>query len=290
MGQRAKEKVAVASEFMSKSPEYTKSHIARALEFSRSSFYHKPTLDRKDETLAEKIREEHKTDDTLGHKSLAPLVGAGKNRTRRVMLKYEIAARPRKRKYIYPGKTSTVFPNLANNEEISFNRLVVFSDIFQFRLADGCLVYGCFALLKSTRQVLSLVFSYTMEADLVAATISRIDFLDLGEALWHTDQGKQFGSFEVILQLIEKGFIASMSRAGTPTDNPFAERFVGTFKHAVVRRRKYQTLGEFLDAAEIWTNFYNTRRPHQGIGLLSPNKKAAELGLPDVPFISSLTV
>lgn len=290
MGQRAKEKVAVAKKLMSKSPKYTKSKIARAFEFNRGSFYHKSTLDQKDEILAERIHEEHKTDDTLGHKSLAPLVGAGKNRTRRVMLKYTIVARPRKRKYVYPGKTGTVFPNLANDVEISFNRLVVFSDIFQFRLADGCLVYGCFALLKSTRQVLSLVFSYTMEADLVAAAINRTDFLDLADALWHSDQGKQFGSFEVILQLIEKGFIASMSRAGTPTDNPFAERFVGTFKHAVVRRRKYQTLGEFLDAAEVWINFYNTRRPHQGIGLLSPNKKAAELGLPDVPLITNLTV
>jgi putative transposase len=90
--------------------------------------------------------------------------------------------------------------------------------------------------------------------------------------------------------LAAKGFIASMSRAGTPTDNPFAERFVGTFKHSVVRRRKYDTLGEFLDAAEEWINFYNGRRPHQGIGLLSPNQKAALLGLPDVPRLCDLTV
>ena len=141
MGERAKEKVAVANKLILKSPQYNKSQIARALDFNRGSFYHKSSLDPKDEILVEKIKAEHGTDDTLGHKSLADLIGAGKNRTRRVMKKYDIVARPRKRKYVYPGKTSTVFPNLANNEELAFNRLVVFSDIFQFRLADLSLIH-----------------------------------------------------------------------------------------------------------------------------------------------------
>ena len=280
----------IAQELIATSPTYTKSQVSRALGFSRALFYHHSVQDEHDEALAALIKKEHETDDTLGHRSLAPLVSASKNRVRRVMRGSGIEARPRKRKYVYPGKTSLVFPNLANDEDIAFGRLVIYSDIFQFRLADGCLVYGCFALLKETRQILSLAFSYTMEAELVATTMERIDYPDLAEALWHTDQGKQFGSFEVIMQLVQKGFIASMSRAGTPTDNPFAERFVGTFKHAVVRRRKYYTLGEFLDAARTWTTFYNERRPHQGIRLMSPNKKAASLGLPDVPPIFNLTV
>lgn len=290
MGQRAKQKVILATTLLSKSPTYTKSQVSRALEFSRSLFYHQSVQDENDEALVTQIRKEHETDDTLGHRPLGVLVGAGKNRVRRVMRATHIEARPRKRKYVYPGRTSLIFPNLANDEDIAFGRLVVYSDIFQFRLADGTPVYGCFALLKETRQILSLAFSYTMEADLVATTIQRIDSPLLAQALWHTDQGKQFGSFEVIMQLINQGFIASMSRAGTPTDNPFAERFVGTFKHAVVRRRKYQTLGEFLYAAEVWINFYNERRPHQGIAKLSPNKKAADLGLPDVPYLYNLTV
>ena len=88
MGQRAKEKVLVAKEIMSKSPEHSKSLLARTFGFSRELFYRKSLMDIKDEVLAEKIRTEHETDDTLGHKSLAPLVLAGKNRIRRVMIKH----------------------------------------------------------------------------------------------------------------------------------------------------------------------------------------------------------
>ncbi|MBA2395246.1 MAG: transposase family protein [Ktedonobacteraceae bacterium] len=60
------------------------------------------------------------------------------------------------------------------------------------------------------------------------------------------DQGSQFGAEQTRAVLLEKGFIRSMSRAGTPTDNGHAERFVGTFKLAVAERRRYRTLGDFL--------------------------------------------
>lgn len=79
-----------------------------------------------------------------------------------------------------------------------------------------------------------------------------------------------------------------MSRAGTPTDNGYAERFVGTFKLTVAERCRYETLGEFLRTAELWVNFYNTIRPHEGLDDLSPEQYAQEHGLSDVPSITLL--
>jgi hypothetical protein len=79
-----------------------------------------------------------------------------------------------------------------------------------------------------------------------------------------------------------------MSRAGTPTDNGYAERFVGLFKLAVADRRPYHTLGEFLRAAQAWTQFYNSTRPHQSLKYRSPDQFAREQGLPAVPPITLL--
>jgi putative transposase len=79
-----------------------------------------------------------------------------------------------------------------------------------------------------------------------------------------------------------------MSRAGTPTDNGYAERFVGTFKQAVAERRRYHTLGHFLEAAEKWINFYNHLRPHEGIGNCSPDQFASREGLPQAPYLPLL--
>jgi putative transposase len=245
----------------------------------------------KDKCLVEEIEKIHEEeDDTLGHKKLAPLLKVGKNRVLRVMRKYGIKPRKRNNKYHYPGKSDNVFDNLANDPEVQLNAVgILFSDIFEFKLSDGTRVRGCFALKKETRQILSLIFDYSMRADLVVTTINRIDLVDIN-SIWHSDQGKQYGAEVTVAALLEKGFIASMSRAGTPTDNPFAERFVGTFKHAVVRRRKYHTLGQFLDAAKQWINFYNNRRPHEALGQIAPNDFAKKNNLPIVPYLSNLTV
>jgi len=86
--------------------------------------------------------------------------------------------------------------------------------------------------------------------------------------------------------LLEKGFIRSMSRAGTPTDNGYAERFVGLFKLAVAERQPYRTLGDFLRAAKPWVNFYNTTRPHQSLGYLSPDQYAKDQQLDSLPSIT----
>ena len=206
------------------------------------------------------------------------------------MKKYGIKARKRSKKYHYAGKSDTVFDNLANDTDIQETAIgIIFSDIFEFKLSDETRIRGCFALKKEARQILSLIFDYSMKADLVVTTIKRIDVVD-PQSIWHTDQGKQYGAGVTVTALLERGFISSMSRAGTPTDNPFAERFVGSFKHAVVRRRKYHTLGAFLEAAKQWINFYNNRRPHESLGQIAPNAYAKKHNMRTVPYLTNLTV
>jgi putative transposase len=267
------------------SDPYPKNQIAKALEFSRSSLYYESKLEPKDKAMANQILELHDTDDTLGHKKIGYLLKTSKNRAKRVMRKYDICPRRKKKKYRYPGKSSTVFDNLNRTEELIEPEGIIFSDIFEFRLADGSKVYGCFALLKRTRQILSLMFDYHMRSDLVTSTIERIDFLPTNP-IWHSDQGRQYGAKTTIDLLLENGFRQSMSRAGTPTDNPFAERFVGIFKLAVVERQRDQVIGGFLYRAENWINFYNNERPHEGIGNISPNEYARVNHLKTVPYIT----
>lgn len=247
----------------------------------------------RDKQVAIKIERIHdELDDTLGHQKLAPLLSMGKNRIWRVMKKYNLKPRMRKKGYHYHGKSATAQPNLANTEEYreSFDRGILYSDIFEFALADGSRLRGCFALLKQTRQVLSLIFDYAIKATLVQATINTIESLPPEAEIWHSDQGRQYGAEKTIEAVTAKGLIPSMSRAGTPTDNPFAERFVSTFKHAVVKRRPYYSLGDFLRSAQQWINFYNETRPHEGTENLSPNQFALKYGWPVVPYITRLTV
>ncbi len=221
----------------------------------------------------------------MGHRKLAAFLHTGKNRVKRVMDKYGIAVRRKRKKYVYPGKAAQIAPNLLREGTDLSTTEIVFSDILEVTLADGSKVRGCFALRKQTRQVLGIAFDYHMRADSVRDAIQTMSF-DVPGSIWHSDQGKQYGAEQTRQLLLQKGFVLSMSRAGTPTDNGYAERFVGMFKLAVADRRPYHTLGQLLRAAEAWINFYNQERPHEGIDNLSPLQYAQQHGLEDIPLLT----
>lgn len=269
----------------SKSP-VNKSQVASVLGIARSSLYVQTKRPKQDKALAVRIEEAHEKDDTLGHRKLARLLSTGKNRVKRVMRKYGLAARRKRKKYIYPGKAAQIVPNKLREEGMDLlAHEVVFSDILEVKLADGTRVRGCFALRHRTREVLGIAFDYHMRADLVMEAIQTLSFR-VTEPIWHSDQGKQYGATQTRELLLHHGFVLSMSRAGTPTDNPFAERFVGSFKLAVADRRPYHTLGQFLRAAEAWINFYNQERPHEGLENLSPRQYALQHELQDIPYLT----
>src|SRR6266702_2233588 len=100
----------------------------------------------------------------MGHRKLAVMLATGKNRVNRVMHKYGIAARRKRKKD-------------------------VFSDILEVRLADGSRVRGCFALRKRTRAILGMAFDYHMHADLVTDTIQTMTFEAPG-SIWHSEEAQ----------------------------------------------------------------------------------------------------
>jgi putative transposase len=279
-------KVELARRLCASDSPLNKSQLAKVLGIARSSLYVQCKRPRADKALAVRIEAAHEKDDTMGHRKLAALLGTGKNRIRRVMHKYGMAAGRKRKKYVYPGKATEMAPNKLREDAFEWvSNEVVFSDILEVKLADGTRVRGCFALRHRTRQVLGIAFDYHMRADLVTDAIETMAF-EVPGSIWHTDQGKQYGAVQTRSLLLQKGFVLSMSRAGTPTDNGYAERFVGVFKLAVADRRPYYTLGEFLRAAQAWINFYNQERPHEGLDNLSPLQFAQQHELEDIPSLA----
>jgi len=90
----------------------------------------------KDKALATAIEQWHEQDDTMGHRKLAALLKTGKNRVKRVMKKYGIEARGKKKRSVYPGKASRIAANLLRDPHTSTDQEVLFSDIFEIHLAD----------------------------------------------------------------------------------------------------------------------------------------------------------
>ena len=74
---------------------------------------------------------EPEQDDTLGHRKLAALLHLGKNRIKRVMQKYGLTARRKKKRYVYRGLAAQIVPNLVRELAEDAASEVVFSDILR---------------------------------------------------------------------------------------------------------------------------------------------------------------
>lgn len=86
----------------------------------------------------------------------------------------------------------------------------------------------------------------------------------------HTDQGAVYSSVRYNLNLDKYNIQRSMSRAGTPTDNPIIEAINGWLKTEIstdYNIDSYNSLEEFL---EEFILYYNNIRPAYALGYLSP--------------------
>lgn len=57
---------------------------------------------------------------------------------------------------------------------------------------------------------------------------------------------------------------------GKPTQNAYIERFNGTFHREVLNAYSFANLGQVQAIVDRWLDDYNTKRPHQALGFLTP--------------------
>jgi putative transposase len=89
--------------------------------------------------------------------------------------------------------------------------------------------------------------------------------------VWHSDQGSQFVSLAFGQKARAAGIAQSMGSRGDCYDNAVAESFFATLKKELADRRswpeKAELRSEIFDYIEA---FYNRRRRHSTLGMLSP--------------------
>ncbi len=87
----------------------------------------------------------------------------------------------------------------------------------------------------------------------------------------HSDQGSQYVSLGFGLACTRAGISRSMGSVGDCYDNAVAETFFATLKKELVHRRSWPTRQELCsEVFEYIEGFYNPRRRHSTLGMLSP--------------------
>lgn len=89
-----------------------------------------------------------------------------------------------------------------------------------------------------------------------------------------TDRGSQYLSSELRQLQDHLAIVPSYSKLAYPWDNAVIEPFFKYVKKEELNRKKFTSLKEVkLACFEYIEGFYNPRRPHSAIVMLSPNLK-----------------
>ncbi len=145
-------------------------------------------------------------------------------------------------------------------------------DITEWKLHNGTKIYLCAALELATRAIVGYKVGLNCDTSLVINVIDQVNNNFPSESiLFHSDQGSQFTSKEVVNKIQANQWIQSMSRKGNCWDNAVIESFFSSLKREELKWHTCHSLvqGERI-IREYIEDYYMVIRPHTSLGGVSP--------------------
>ena len=96
-----------------------------------------------------------------------------------------------------------------------------------------------------------------------------------GELIGHADAGSQYTSITFTDHLADEGIRPSIGSVADAYDNALMECVIGLYKTECIRTTifhagPYRTIGDVEYATAGWVDWYNNRRLHSSLGMVSP--------------------
>ena len=163
-----------------------------------------------------------------------------------------------------------VYPYLLRGVAVVRPNHVWSTDITYIRLAHG-FVYLMAVIDWYSRKVLAWRVSNTLDGRFCVECLEQALRAFGVPEIFNTDQGCQFTSEAFTDVLILHGIAISMDGRGRALDNIFVERLWRNIKHEDIYLKGYATMPELLLGLAVYFMFYNTERPHQSLGYMTPD-------------------
>lgn len=207
---------------------------------------------------------------------LHPEFGASRARIHRLMQKHGIFSI---RTAAYKITTNSnhsypISPNLLQrNFDVSVPNTVWVGDITYINTNEGWLYVAVVKDLCS-KKVVGYAFSCRIDAALACSAMRMAIHRQkpVKNLIFHSDRGSQYASYTYRNLLARNHIRQSMSRCGNPYDNAVAENFFNCLKCEFVHFQHFHTRQEAQSAIFRYIEaYYNTVRPHSGIGWIAPD-------------------
>jgi putative transposase len=192
-------------------------------------------------------------------------------RVRRLMRRLGLRALRPKRRLSQPGAGQPIYPYLLRDLAVTRPNQVWCTDITYLRLRDG-FAYLVAVMDWHSRRVLAWDLSNSLDAVFCVRALRAALAGHGTPEIFNTDQGSQFTSAAFVGELQARGIRVSMDGRGRALDNVFIERLWRSVKYEEVYLREYVSLVDAQASLRCYFDFYNHRRPHQGLGGQTPEE------------------
>ena len=189
-------------------------------------------------------------------------------------------------KYVKPGEEKKNYPNLVMSSWKYLSRPleVVVSDMTCFYV-KGKYYELTFYFDSFTKEILSYALA-TRKGDSKQYYDGLKDVLELIKneectepIILHTDQGSVYSSLSYNELISNYNIKRSMSRAGTPTDNPVNESLNGWIKEELILDFKLRESNDVEQTIKDYVHYYNNERPAYSLKYKTPIQFKSELRL-----------
>jgi len=236
--------------------------LARELGISRASLYYVSKQSPKDWQLKERISAVLQEHPSYGFRRVALELRVNKKRAQRVMRLFGLRAyRRRGRKFRKSGIAKASYPNLlATNYPRELND--IWAADFTYIPYHGKFLYLATVMDLFAREVVGAAVMANHSVPLVLQALFTAVLHHPRPNVFHSDNGREYGSKIFIQALTELGIAISRSAKASPWQNGYQESFYSQFKVDLGDPERFKTLGELVYEIHrlIWD--YNHRRIH----------------------------
>jgi putative transposase len=258
-------------------PELSMRRQCELLRVARSTVDYQAVLENPEDIRIKRLLDEiYMVDPCLGSRRLVTVLardhGVEINRKRLQRIRREIGheaiwCKPRTS---IPDNGHRKYPYLLRRLPITRPDHVWCTDITYVPMPGGH-AYLCAVMDWHSRKVLGWAVSNTMETGLCLEALNNaLKSTGRVPEIFNTDQGCQFTSAEWTGKLLELGIKISMDGRGRWMDNVFIERLWRSVKYEEIYLFEHATVHALRDGLAKWFERYNTWRPHEALGNLTP--------------------
>ena len=278
--------------------KYPVDFLCRLMDVNRSGYYkwrqRKGTLNRYEQNrivLTELLRTAHEKHPSHGYHRLALDVFSetgwmfSHNLAHKCCKAAGIRSKARKRRYQRPGEESILFANEVKGRWNAARPLqLVVSDMTMFKVGN---TYWEWTILLDTFNNEILAHSVTSQAGsnkpyyhCLEELKKRIDKREeqTSQVVLHTDQGAVYSSQAFCQAHYHYNILRSMSRGGTPTDNPIIEALNGWIKEELYLDFGLAHTDNVPALLDAYVQFFNNDRPAAALAYKSPVQYRTERG------------